>query len=313
MIHQSVDKALGLLRKSGPEFVKVSGCMSCHNQSLPQMAYAIARERGFSVDAQVSEQQVKAIMAMFKPARELMEQGTRRIPDPAITVSYALLGLAAEAYAPDSTTEAMAHLISLQQREDGSFRAFSARPPMESSEITATALSLRALQVYGRNADEQVTQARKWLQAAKPQTTEERAMQLCGLTWSKAGAEALRPAAQELLKQQRPDGGWAQLPALETDAYATGQALMALASAGQIATSDPAYQRGVAYLLRTQFADGSWLVRSRSFPFQPYKESGFPHGKDQWISAAGTSWATMALMMTQPPIQQLSQVTQAAY
>jgi len=42
------------------------------------------------------------------------------------------------------------------------------------------------------------------------------------------------------------------------------------------------------------------VVRTRSFPFQPYKESGFPHGKDQWISAAGTSWAAMALSLALP-------------
>jgi hypothetical protein len=35
-------------------------------------------------------------------------------------------------------------------------------------------------------------------------------------------------------------------------------------------------------------------------PVQPYKESGFPHGRHQWISAAGTSWAAMALGLTQP-------------
>src|SRR4051794_6644969 len=34
---------------------------------------------------------------------------------------------------------------------------------------------------------------------------------------------------------------------------------------------------------------------SRAFPVQPYKESGFPHGKNQWISAARTSWAAWAL------------------
>ena len=44
----------------------------------------------------------------------------------------------------------------------------------------------------------------------------------------------------------------------------------------------------------------SW-VRSRAFPTQPYKESGFPHGKDQWISAAGTSWAAMALSLEAEP------------
>ncbi|HET9402192.1 MAG TPA: hypothetical protein VFO34_14705, partial [Candidatus Acidoferrales bacterium] len=44
-------------------------------------------------------------------------------------------------------------------------------------------------------------------------------------------------------------------------------------------------------------ADGSWFVRSRAIPLQPYFESGFPHAHDQFVSAAGTNWATRALAM----------------
>jgi hypothetical protein len=90
------------------------------------------------------------------------------------------------------------------------------------------------------------------------------------------------------------------LPTLESDAYATGQALVALQWSGQLAIYDAAYQRGIGFLLRTQMSDGSWLVRTRSTPVQAYKDSGFPHGKNQWISASGTSWAAMALSLTAP-------------
>ena len=126
-------------------------------------------------------------------------------------------------------------------------------------------------------------------------------MQLLGLAWSNANPNEIRERAQSLLAQQNADGGWSQLPQLSTDAYATGQVLVALQGAAKMPATDAAIQRGIAFLLRTQFADGSWLVRSRSFPFQPYKESGFPYGKDQWISAAGTSWASMALALSLPP------------
>lgn len=125
-------------------------------------------------------------------------------------------------------------------------------------------------------------------------------MQLLGLSWAHASAVDIRTSATALLAEQRPDGGWGQLPALETDAYATGQALVALETAGH-AVSSVEYRRGAAYLLRTQFADGSWLVRSRTFPVQPLRDAGFPHGKHQWISAAGTSWAATALALTLPP------------
>jgi hypothetical protein len=42
--------------------------------------------------------------------------------------------------------------------------------------------------------------------------------------------------------------------------------------------------------------DGSWLVRTRSPSFQPYFDSDFPHGYDQFISAAASNWAVMALL-----------------
>jgi len=55
------------------------------------------------------------------------------------------------------------------------------------------------------------------------------------------------------------------------------------------------FQKGVKYLLSTKAADGSWYVRSRAAKFQPYFESGFPYGHDQWISSMATGWAAAAL------------------
>jgi hypothetical protein len=113
-------------------------------------------------------------------------------------------------------------------------------------------------------------------------------------------AKTVEAAARELGQTQRPDGGWGQLDKMESDAYATGTALVALQQAGGLATGDQAYRRGLKYLLSTQLADGTWHVRSRSKPFQTYFESGFPHGKDQFISLAASSWATTALLLALP-------------
>jgi hypothetical protein len=99
---------------------------------------------------------------------------------------------------------------------------------------------------------------------------------------------------------QRSDGGWSQLAGLDSDAYATGQALYALNTAGNMSVSDPVYRKGIDYLLRTQADDGTWLVKSRSIWLQPYFESGFPYGHDQWISTAATAWAATALAYTVP-------------
>ena len=65
-----------------------------------------------------------------------------------------------------------------------------------------------------------------------------------------------------------------------------------------VPSADAALQRGAAFLLRTQRGDGSWHVTSRAMKIEPYFESGFPYGHDQWISQAATAWATMGLVMT---------------
>jgi len=50
IVKPAIEKAIALLAKSGPQFVRVSGCTSCHNQSLPQLAWSAARADGFAVD-----------------------------------------------------------------------------------------------------------------------------------------------------------------------------------------------------------------------------------------------------------------------
>ncbi len=125
-------------------------------------------------------------------------------------------------------------------------------------------------------------------------------MRLLGLGWGKADAQA-REAAKALAAGQRPDGGWSPLATLSSDAYATGQVLFALQESGALKTNDTVYQNGVKFLLRTQQPDGSWHVKSRALGFQPYFESGYPHGPDQWISSAAAAWATAALARAAEP------------
>ena len=299
-VRSSVQKALTLLQRSGAQFATVSKCNSCHHQSLAQIAFEVARTRGFEVDQPLERQQIESAIAQFKT---VVAEGLRnrdRIPDPPIALSYTLLGFAAAGHSRDETTDAMAQIISAWQDDNGRFHTLPPiRPPLESSDVTATALSLRAIQLYGPPQETRVARAVEWLRGVKPYSTEEHAMQLLGLAWGHARPNDIRTTMTSLLALQRQDGGWGQLPTLETDAYATGQALVALHTAGH-AVSSPQYQRGLGFLLRTQFPDGSWLVRTRTFPVQMPKDSGFPHGTHQWISAAGTSWATLALLLGLP-------------
>jgi hypothetical protein len=120
-------------------------------------------------------------------------------------------------------------------------------------------------------------------------------MLLLGLTWTSADPKKTRRIAKALIAQQGPDGGWAGNPNLWSAAYATGEALYALRESGFAAADSHVHQRGVRYLLTTQYPDGSWYVRSRAPKIQPYFQSGFPSDHDQWISAAATAWASTAL------------------
>ena len=250
----------------------------------------------------VARAQRTSIASFLESWRDRAVQGMG-IPGDSDTVSYILAGLDAEQYAPDATTDAMAYFLRRAQLPSGRWRIVAHRPPIESDDIEVTALSMRMLQVYAppaHKADAQgaVRRAADWLAAAVPGNTEARAFQLLGLAWSGAARDRLATAARALVAQQRADGGWSQLATLDSDAYATGQTLVALLDSGALPVSDPVIQRGVQFLLQTQLADGSWFVKSRAIAIQPLFEGGFPHGRNQWISSAGTSWATMALART---------------
>ena len=135
-------------------------------------------------------------------------------------------------------------------------------------------------------------------------TNQDHAFRLLGLAWGNGAAKVIREETKSLAALQRADGGWSQLPAMASDAYATGEALFALGSAGVMPVSDPVFRKGIEYLLSTQATDGSWHVKSRSIWLQPYLESGFPYERDQFISTAGTAWATLALTLTANPTKQ---------
>jgi hypothetical protein len=165
--------------------------------------------------------------------------------------------------------------------------------------MASTVSAIRAIRNYGPSGDAEIQSRIKrgtdWLRASTPVTTDDKAYLLIGLHWTDSEPALIRKAADLLLNAQNPDGGWSQLRGLNSDAYATGLVLVALHEAGGLRITDGAYRRGVQYLLKMQEPDGSWLIHKRAVPMNKYSESGSPHGKFQFISYAGTCWATMAL------------------
>jgi ankyrin repeat protein len=295
----AIERAIPLLQKSDMAFTNKAGCVSCHNNTLTAMSVAAARAQGLRVDETTARTQLKTISAFIDTWRERLIEGIG-IPGDSETVGYILLGMAAERYPADAATDAMTRFLKGKQLPDGHWEPLAHRPPLEASNVVVTAIAMRSLQLYApapqrAEYDAAVRRAASWLARQRPGINDDRVFRLLGLAWSNAARADIEKAAQELVAKQGADGGWSQMPSVATDAYATGQAVFALRESGAATATDPAVRRGVQFLLNTQLGDGSWFVRTRAIPLQPFFESGFPHGRDQWISATATNWATLAL------------------
>jgi hypothetical protein len=294
-------RAARLLETATSGFFKGSGCVSCHHQNLTARAQSAAGAAGISINEATLKEQTLQMKAQWIPLQEDFLQailpggGANRLAEN-------LLGLKAANYAPDGITDAAVAAMARAQSPDGSWGSGEVqhRPPIGQSIFASTARIIRALQDYPIPArkDEfakRISRARAWLIKTTPVSTEDHSMRLWGLKESGASPHEIRKAANSLLALQRADGGWGGNPHMNSDAYATGVALTALVESRALAISTDSYRRGINFLLSTQFPDGSWHVRSRSIKFQPYFESGFPFGHDQWISTAATAWAVRAI------------------
>lgn len=305
-VRAAVEKSLPILQASARTWFEERSCTSCHHLGLGMMTVALARERGFAVDEPMFAEQLAHARGARPGAREEILQGDAGI-NAQIGQSYKLFALAAANAPADSGTDARALFLAGKQGPDGHWRSISHRPPHEDSEFTATALAARMIQLYsppGRapGIARQVERAQAWLATATPRSTEERVMQLFGLSWTGGSPSSIAAARAALLAEQRADGGWAQIATRASDAYATGQSLAALNQAAGLPVTDAAYERGLAYLLRTQLADGTWHVATRrKTEGLTYFETGFPHGEDQFISYAGSAWATTAFALAVRP------------
>lgn len=299
-IVDAIATALNRLQASERRFRENMGCISCHHQSLPSIAASVSHRRGLTQLSEFRKQATEATLRMWAPNRENFLMGNCAILGFLGNVSYGLFAMAEEDFPPNAVTDAAATCLASLQWPDGRWEGGDMRPPLAGkAPLLYTALAIRALKRYlppalGEQGETRISRARAYLGSSRPSDTQGHAFRLLGLIWSGAGANEIRAQARTLVKWQDKRGGWPQRNGMTPDAYATGQALFALRLSG-MQPENPVHLRGVRFLLRTQLTDGSWFVRSRTLGFQPYFETGFPHGRDQFISAAATAWATIAL------------------
>ncbi|HEV8286428.1 MAG TPA: hypothetical protein VGQ09_19100 [Chitinophagaceae bacterium] len=304
-IKKAVNKSLSLLQTSSHIFLEnAGGCQSCHHQDLTAVSLSIAKEKGFAINDTILTEAFDSIMSVIKSKKSIIAEND----DPTAIVmsgSYQLWALWANQYKSNKLIEMLVKNLMQRQTKEGCWVSPNPRPPLEYYSFTATALVVQAMQYYAppswqAEVSTRTERARAWFMRTVPETNEEKVFQLLGLTWIKGDTKFIQQQAKKLLTSQREDGGWSQLKGLQSDSYATGQALYALHESGQLKANDPAFQKGISFLLRTQYEDGSWKVISRSFPVVPFVFTGFPHEKNQFISAAGSNWATIALLLSTP-------------
>ena len=308
-LRASASRALAAIQKAQAPWYTTNKqvCASCHHQYQPALAYRVARDHRVPFDEAIAR--ADALKAFTFADIDRAVQYTYVI-EPAMDDAYRMVAANAAGVKPNLGAAIYARLLISRQNADGDWDGFHQRPPSSYSRVTMATLGLRAVQVYHHpsqkaQADAAIARARKFLESRTARDTEERSYQLLGLRWAGADRATLRKLAAALQATQRPDGGWSSIPGRESDVYSTGQALVALHDGGSVAIIDSSWQRGIAYLLKTQAADGTWHATSRLHPpaplSPPYFDAGYPHGHDQFLSMQGASWAVMALSYALEP------------
>lgn len=291
-----IPAAVQLLEKSSETFFKEGGCVSCHHSALVSLAgnYAaaadldLAAQRAFRLTRQLGG--IQSTLQQMLPA-----------PGDIDTMLYMLLDARGLNLAPSTETETVARYLVARQQPQGNFtmRGIS-RSPIEEADIHRTALAIWLLPQYADAALREqlaprIQLATKWIEAQPAHNLDEAAMKLLALRWGSAPSGQIDKARKQLLTMQSKDGGFAGRPGLTSEPYATGLAIFALRDGGRMPATDAVITRAAAWLKAAQLPDASWYQSSRSPKFQPYFESGFPHGHDQWISASATAWAVIGL------------------
>jgi N-acyl-D-amino-acid deacylase len=289
-IREAATRAVRLIDRTSASFLTTRACFTCHGQTFSAMVLRDARKVGIEIDETNFKRQYE---------RAFEAVGGTRVD----TMGYALWALDIGQHAPDDKTEAMVEYVLNFQNDLGIWKTTVDRPPAEASIFTTSYVALRGLNRYGNAKQREAiakraTAVEQWLESANAVDTEDQVFRLRLAHELKLASDKVDRFVQKLLSEQDAEGGWAQKQGMKPDAYATGSVLVALREAGGLSSQHSAWLGGLGYLLRTQEPDGSWHVVSRAKPIQEYFESGFPHGKDQFISAFATGWATEALLMS---------------
>lgn len=298
-MNATIDRGLAFLVKDALAWKEKHNCVSCHHAGLVIWSMQEAKQRGHAVDEPILAELTKWVAESG--------DGKTGVPRPPNipnafnekAVHFAV-ALGANPEPDDVSREGLKLLLSTvkgDQVENGSWLSWpDTRPPIfGNSDERATALAALALLPAAASGDESAKVARdkavRWL-TDTPTDDDPQSIALRLVLWQRLGrpTEELETLARRIQARQNEDGGWSQTSDMSSDAWATGQALYALAHAG-LKPDNPAISRAHNFLIKTQRDDGSWPMTSR--PTKPGGEGGknlVP------ITGAGAAWAVMGLV-----------------
>lgn len=294
-----IERGLGFLVKDALAWKNKHNCVSCHHAALVIWSMREAKQFGHAVNEPVLAELTKWVaesgdgkFGLARPASAPRAASPKAI--------YFALALGADPK-PDAVTQQGLKLllktVQSEQTENGSWSTWpETRPPIfGSSDESLTGLATLAVLAAAATGDDSAKTVRdkgiKWL-AETTTDDEPQSIALRLVLWKRLGrpAEEWQPLVQRIQERQNADGGWSQAKDMASDAWATGQALYALAHAG-IKPAEPAIQRAHAFLMNTQGDDGSWPMTSR-----PVKPGGKGCTSLIPITGAGSAWAVLGLV-----------------
>ncbi|HVC92250.1 MAG TPA: prenyltransferase/squalene oxidase repeat-containing protein [Pirellulales bacterium] len=298
-VDATIDRGLGFLVKDALAWKTEHDCASCHHAGLVICSMREAKQFGRAVDEPVLAELTKWVaesgdgkFGMARPASAPKAASPKAI--------YFAIALGTDPK-PDAATQQGLNLllktVEAEQTENGSWSTWpETRPPIfGNSDESLTALATLAFLPAAASGDVEAKAALdkgvKWL-AETPTDDDPQSIALRLVLWSKLGRPAYEwePLVGRIKARQNADGGWSQTNDLASDAWATGQALYALAHAGT-KSNDAAIARGRAFLIETQREEGSWPMTSRpTVPGGNGSTSLIP------ITGAGSAWAVLGLV-----------------
>jgi hypothetical protein len=300
-VKQTIDRGLVFLAKDNLAWKKTKQCAECHHAPFTIWALSEGKKRGYLVDEKELADLTAWAIAKDIPAKVVAKRPKQEQID--VNEAPLLLALGIEAGDAKGTQDGLKKLlasVASDQSHDGSWKLSYEFRPIGSSPETLTTLALLALSapnapdmgLEGKAAREK---GLGWLRAASAdQELQAAALRL--ILWRRLGlpASEWEPLVKNLRAAQNADGGWGQTKEAKSDAYATGQALYALAEAG-VKPGDEAVRRAQSFLAKTQRQDGAWAMVSRAI-----MRDGKPPKNLDPITHAGSAWAVMGLVRSSP-------------